>query len=162
MDRFATLLTSPPGFNTFQFTYLHGISAEDVYHSPSWSQISQKVAQFRTSPVFAHNASFDAGVWKALDDFYAFARRCRMTSTAHTAPRKAWCRALRTTSYRPLPRLWFPATNLDHHRAESDAGGVRADRGGVGQDLAGPQLSSALRRDWMAVISVIVRSVALE
>lgn len=121
MDRFATLLAPPPGFNTFQFIYLHGISAEDVYHSPSWSQISQKVAQFSgTSPVFAHNASFDAGVWKALDDFYA----------CSTLPHDFYCSyrtakglvpGLENYKLPTVTQALVPGYRLDHHRAESDA-----------------------------------------
>ena len=121
VDRFATLLAPPRGFDAFEFTYLHGISARDVRRSPSWAQISQQVAQFSgASPVFAHNASFDAGVWKALDEFYA----------CSTLPRDFYCSyrtakglvpGLENYKLPTVTQALVPGYHLDHHRAESDA-----------------------------------------
>lgn len=71
VDRMATLLKPPPAFGDFKFTYLHGISARDVKDAPSWPDIADPVSRFIDGvPVYAHNASFDSGVWRDLDTFF--------------------------------------------------------------------------------------------
>ena len=121
VDRFSTLLKPPPGHDEFEFTYLHGISARDVADAPSWKFVEPYLRAFVDRlPVYAHNASFDRGVWVSLDSYYG----------TRTLPEEFYC------SYRTAKRLipglenyklptvtkaiapWF---RLDHHRADSDA-----------------------------------------
>lgn len=121
VDKFSTLLAPPRGFDTFEFTSLHGISARDVRRAPSWSQAVAQVSRFSNNgPVFAHNAPFDSGVWTSLDQFFG----------THTVPQDFYC------SYRTAKRLvpglenyklptvaahLVPGYSLNHHRADSDA-----------------------------------------
>lgn len=121
VDRVSTLLTPPPGFDYFKFTYLHGISAADVRTAPTWAEIADEVASFTGGlPMYAHNATFDANVWRGLDAFFHTA----------TLPRQFYC------SYRTAQRLvpglanyklptvtasLVPEYRLDHHQADSDA-----------------------------------------
>lgn len=120
-DKYSTLLSPPRGFNTFEFTYLHGISARDVRRAPSWNHVATNVAQFSSDvPVFAHNATFDSGVWTGLDQYFG----------TQTLPQDFYC------SYRTARRLvpglenyklptvaahLVPGYSLNHHRADSDA-----------------------------------------
>lgn len=121
VERYSTLLSPPRGFDYFKFTYLHGIGAQDVTRAPSWAQIAGEVADFTEGlPMYAHNATFDANVWRGLDAFF------------HTAtfPSQFYC------SYRTAQRLvpglvnyklptvtahLVPGFELDHHQADSDA-----------------------------------------
>ena len=121
VDRWATLLAPPPGLDYFQFTYLHGISARDVRSAPTWEQIADRVADFSAGlPMYAHNATFDAGVWAGLDKHF---------STV-TLPTQFYCSY--RTAQRMVPGLvnyklptvtahLVPGYELDHHKADSDA-----------------------------------------
>lgn len=121
VDRAATLIKSPAGFDEFEFTYLHGISARDVRNSPMWPDVAGFASRFVNGlPVHAHNASFDAKVWEDLDSFFG----------TQTAPNRFFC------SYRTARKLvpgldnyklptvtnaLVPGYRLNHHEAESDA-----------------------------------------
>lgn len=121
VDRYATLLAPPDEYGYFKFSYLHGIYPRDVRDAPTWGTVCGEVKRFvGARPVFAHNAAFDAGVWRALDTIFGTA----------TVPDAFYC------SYRTAQRLvpglvnyklptvtahLVPNFRLDHHRADSDA-----------------------------------------
>ncbi|AGJ77086.1 exonuclease [Cutibacterium avidum] len=121
VDRFNSLLRPPPGWDAFQFTYLHGISAADVQHSPMWPEIADEISEFvADSPVYAHNAMFDSRVWRQLDEYFGTV----------TLPSPFFC-SYRTAQrlIRGLPNYKLPTVlqacepnyHLNHHRADSDA-----------------------------------------
>ncbi|RTE48849.1 DNA polymerase III subunit epsilon [Actinobaculum sp. 352] len=121
VDRYSTLLKPPPGYDSFEFTYLHGISARDVKHAPMWPAVETGVSQFVGEfPVYAHNASFDARVWRDLDSFFG----------TSSLPQRFFCSYRTAQSIVPglddykLPTVvqaCAPGYRLDHHRADSDA-----------------------------------------
>lgn len=121
VERYSTLLKPPAGFDAFEFTYLHGISAADVADAPMWSDVAEAIDKFVDSlPVYAHNASFDASVWKDLDDFFG----------TKTLPKNFFCSYRTAKSLMPglvnykLPTVLAacnPSFHLNHHRADSDA-----------------------------------------
>lgn len=121
VERASMLIKPPPGFDRFEFTYLHGISARDVRRSPMWPDIAAWVAGFHGGlPVFAHNAAFDARVWRELDAFFG----------TQSLPQSFFCSY--RTAQRMVPGLenyklptvtkaLVPGFTLKHHRADSDA-----------------------------------------
>lgn len=121
VDRFVSYLLPPQGFQRFEFTYLHGISFADVQRAPSWDGIGGVVGDFIGAlPVFAHNAAFDARVWRELDTYYQ----------VNTYPRSFHCsyrlaaRVMPGLENHKLPtvaRACVPEYRLNHHRADSDA-----------------------------------------
>lgn len=60
-------LIRPPSLD-FQFTYIHGISAQDVRKAPSYADIHEAVIRHLHGAEFiaAHNASFDSSVLTAV------------------------------------------------------------------------------------------------
>ncbi|WP_022868837.1 exonuclease domain-containing protein [Schaalia vaccimaxillae] len=120
VDRYATMLKPPAGFDTFEFTYLHGIGPRDVRNAPMWPQVAEYIRQFVGDvPVWAHNSAFDSKVWTELDGYFG----------THTRPQRFYC------SYRTAQRLipglenyklptvlaaCAPEYQLNHHRADSD------------------------------------------
>lgn len=120
-ERFLTLLKPPRGFDRFDFTYLHGISKRDVKPAPIWPQVAPIISNFVGNlPVFAHNASFDASVWRDLDEFYS----------TRSLPQSFYCSYRTATQLMPglmnykLPTVveaCLPGYQLNHHRADSDA-----------------------------------------
>ena len=46
VDRLNTLIRPPKGWDSFEFTYLHGISAADVADAPGWINIADTVSHF--------------------------------------------------------------------------------------------------------------------
>lgn len=121
VDRFSTLLKPPSGWDVFEFTYLHGISHRDTRKAPAWGQVAQQVAAFVAGvPVYAHNATFDARVWRELDKYFG----------TTSVPDNVYCtyrlaeRALPGLDNYKLPtvsRHCAPSFRLEHHRADSDA-----------------------------------------
>ena len=121
IDRLNTLIRPPKGWDSFEFTYLHGISAADVADAPDWSNIADAVSHFvGGATVYAHNAAFDSRVWRQLDEYFG----------TTTLPSPFFC------SYRTAQRLipglpnyklptvlhaCAPDYQLNHHRADSDA-----------------------------------------
>ena len=121
VDRLNTLIRPPEGWDSFEFTYLHGISAADVVDAPLWANIADGVSQFVDgATVYAHNAAFDSRVWRQLDEYFG----------TTTLPSPFFC------SYRTAQRLipglpnyklptvlnaCAPTYRLHHHRADSDA-----------------------------------------
>ncbi|AOZ73475.1 DNA polymerase III subunit epsilon [Boudabousia tangfeifanii] len=119
--RYTTYLLPPEEYGHFEFTYLHGIDEETVANAPTWHEVAEDIADFVDQrPVYAHNASFDQGVWRALDRYYQL----------ETMPPEFYCSY--RTAQKLVPNLinyklptvvhaLDPAFNLDHHQADSDA-----------------------------------------
>ena len=121
VERACTLIKPPPGFDRFEFTYLHGISARDVRRSPMWPDIAAWVAGFHAGlPVYAHNAAFDARVWRELDAFFGTRTLpqsffCSYRTAQHMVP------GLENYKLPTVTKALVPGFKLNHHRADSDA-----------------------------------------
>lgn len=121
VGQYNTLLRPPAGFEHFEFSWLHGITFEDVAEAPRWPTVAAEVAEFVGSlPTYAHNAGFDQGVWAALDRHFH----------TSTLPERFYCTVLLSRRTAPgldnhkLPTVtdyYAPGFELNHHRADSDA-----------------------------------------
>ena len=69
-----SFLIQPPDLY-FCFTHIHGITAEDVRHEPTFPDVWQKMLPYFSEIDFAaaHNASFDSSVLAACCDRYGIA-----------------------------------------------------------------------------------------
>lgn len=121
VDAMCTYLKPPEEHIAFEFSHIHGIYRGDVEDAPSWFDIADEVVEFvGGAPVYAHNATFDAAVWRGLDRYYftgtypeAFYCTCRMAR-----------RMLPELADHTLPTVTeycAPGFALNHHRADSDA-----------------------------------------
>lgn len=121
VDQFDTLLRPPAGFEHFEFSWLHGITFEDVVDAPRWPEAAPEVARFVADlPTYAHNAGFDQGVWAALDQHFHTASLpekfyCTVQLSRRTAPGLDNHKLPTVTDY------YVPGFELNHHRADSDA-----------------------------------------
>ncbi len=121
VDRFITLIKPPVGFDSFEFTYLHGISARHVRRAPSWNEIAGAVESFVEGlPVYAHNASFDSRVWGELDEFFGTFTRpevfyCSYRTTKNLIP------DMENYKLPTVTKALVPGFKLNHHEASSDA-----------------------------------------
>lgn len=116
-----TYLRPPEEHIAFEFSHIHGIYRGDVEDAPSWFDIADEVVEFvGDAPVYAHNATFDAAVWRGLDRYFF----------TGTMPKRLYCTA--RMARRLLPELpdhrlptvaayCAPGFQLAHHRADSDA-----------------------------------------
>lgn len=121
VERVSTLLRPPIGYDRFEFTWLHGIGADQTANAPSWGESSEMIKEFVGElPVYAHNASFDSKVWSDLDGYFG----------TGTYPSKFYCsyrlaqRTVPGLSNYKLPTVAYacaPEFHLDHHKADSDA-----------------------------------------
>lgn len=121
VEGFCTYLRPPEEHIAFEFSHIHGIDRGDVEDAPSWFDIADRVVEFvGGAPVYAHNATFDASVWRGLDRYYF----------TGTFPEEFYCTA--RMSRRLLPQLpdhtlptvaayCAPGFRLNHHRADSAA-----------------------------------------
>lgn len=121
VDTLCTYLRPPEEHIVFEFSHIHGIDRGDVEDAPSWFDIADRVVEFvGSAPVYAHNATFDASVWRGLDRYYF----------TGTYPEAFYCTC--RTSRRLMPELadhtlptvaayCAPGFRLNHHRADSDA-----------------------------------------
>lgn len=121
VDSFCTYLRPPEEHIEFEFSHIHGIYRGDIEDAPSWFDIADDVVDFvGDAPVYAHNATFDASVWRGLDRYYF----------TGTVPAQMYCTA--RMARRLLPELadhtlptvsafCAPGFALNHHRADSDA-----------------------------------------
>ena len=121
VDELCTYLRPPEEHIAFEFSHIHGIYRGDVEDAPSWFDIADAVMEFvGDAPVYAHNATFDASVWRGLDRYYF----------TGTFPERMYCTC--RLSRRMLPELadhrlptvasyCAPGFVLNHHRADSDA-----------------------------------------
>lgn len=116
-SRECRLIRPPRG--RFQFTYIHGITWEDVAESPDFAEVWEDL-----QPIFegadylaAHNASFDRGVLAA----------CCLAAGLEAPPLEFACTvkiARRVWNIRPtkLPNVCdYLGLPLQHHDAASDA-----------------------------------------
>ncbi len=120
-QRLTTYLRPPAEYDSWEFTYLHGISRADTRNAPDWSEVIPQISQFvGDCPVYAHNAPFDAKVWSDLDRHFGL----------NSVPRRFYCSYRLARSVRPglvnykLPTVtnsFVPGFELDHHQADSDA-----------------------------------------
>lgn len=120
-EKFTSFIRPPRGFGRFVHTKIHGITSDMVADAPNWAEIVNEVSSFVGDlPVFAHNASFDRGVWEALDAYYGFS----------TVPKEFYCSMYIARRFLPeLPNHKLPTVlaacapgfKLNHHEAESDA-----------------------------------------
>ncbi|MCL1875857.1 MAG: 3'-5' exonuclease [Synergistaceae bacterium] len=71
IDAERTFLIRPPNRN-FRFTYIHGISWEDVQDSPTFAEIFDEISGFIKDAdyLLAHNAPFDRGVLKSCCEYW--------------------------------------------------------------------------------------------
>ena len=117
VERWHSLIQPPR--RTFFFTYLHGISWNDVKGKPKFDQIMPEIRRLLEPVDFvaAHNASFDRSVLRACCDLYGLAHIGLPFVCTVKLARKAW--ALKPAA---LPNvcahLRIP---LKHHDAESDS-----------------------------------------
>lgn len=121
VDQLVTFIKPPREFRHFEFTWLHGISAADVEHSPTWDQLAREITDFIGAyPLWAHNSTFDHKVFKALDSYWG----------TRTAPKNIFCTYRTAKKLRPglvnykLPtvtRAFAPDFTFTHHRADDDA-----------------------------------------
>lgn len=121
VGRYSTYIRPPAGYDRFEFTWLHGISARHVADAPAWDQATEQVEDFvGDDPVYAHNAAFDSRVWRELDAHFS----------TDTVPRRFYCsfrlaqRAVPGLVNYKLPTViheCVPEFDLDHHQADSDA-----------------------------------------
>jgi len=121
VGQMCTYLRPPEEYILFEFSHIHGIDRGDIEDAPSWFDIADDVVEFvGGAPVYAHNATFDAAVWRALDRYYF----------TGTYPKRFYCTC--RLSRRLLPHLadhtlptvaeyCAPGFTLNHHRADSDA-----------------------------------------
>lgn len=121
IGREVTYICPPPGYDRFEFTWLHGISAKQTQSAPQWDEVAERLDAFVDgAPVFAHNASFDARVWRELDSHFG----------TISIPQKFYCSYRLAQRVVPgLPNYKLPTVTkacapqfqLEHHRADSDA-----------------------------------------
>lgn len=113
-----TILIRPPQ-REFIFTYLHGISWEDVSEMPDfggwWPEISSRLQG--VDFIAAHNASFDRGVMAACCQTFSVAPPGNPYVCTVQLARKLWnvfpTKLPHVCSYLNIP--------LNHHDAASDA-----------------------------------------
>lgn len=121
VDQLCTYLRPPEEYILFEFSHIHGIDRGDVEDAPSWFDIADHIVDFvGGAPVYAHNATFDASVWRGLDRYYftgtypdQFYCTCRMAR--RLLPHLADHRLPTVAGY------CAPGFALNHHRADSDA-----------------------------------------
>lgn len=121
VEEFCTYLRPPEEYIVFEFSHIHGIDRGDVEGAPSWFEIADDVVDFISGvPVYAHNATFDASVWRGLDRYYC----------TGTYPEEFYCTCrMARRVYPELPNHTLPTVTeycapgfkLNHHRADSDA-----------------------------------------
>ncbi len=118
VDRWFALIRPPPG--DFVFTYLHGISPEDVATAKTFGEHWPAIQMFcsDTPMLAAHNAAFDREVLQACCRFYHIKPpRYQFVCTVQAA-RWAWPRLPRHTLDAVCRKVDVP---LNHHDAQSDA-----------------------------------------
>lgn len=121
IDRMSTLIKPPSGFDHFEFTHIHGITARDVRNAPSWHEIAPYALSFSAGlPTYAHNASFDKKVWEDLDTYF---RTCTIPSDFFCSYRTAQELIPGLDNYKlpTVTQILVPWYQLNHHNACSDA-----------------------------------------
>lgn len=111
-------LIRPPE-DDFVFTYIHGLSWEDVHDQPNWAGLWPELAPWFAGVDFlaAHNAPFDRGVLRGTAAHHRLdAPETPFLDTVSVA-RKVW-KIFPTKLNLVCERLGIP---LNHHEALSDA-----------------------------------------
>ena len=113
-----SLLLRPPS-DEFEFTYIHGLSWDDVRRSPSFGDVWNEMAAFAgTSKFFAaHNAPFDRGVLEACCAGAGIKPPKLEWVNTVTVARQVWS-IFPTKLSDVSAKLSIP---LNHHEALSDA-----------------------------------------
>ncbi|MFE9246143.1 exonuclease domain-containing protein [Nocardiopsis sp. NPDC006938] len=121
VDRFTTLIRPPDpvAFFSRHNTAVHGITAADVAHAPTWDRVRDQLVEFaRGGALVAHNAPFDMG---------ALRQACAHTGLALPAFDYACTLALSRRTW-DLPDHRLPTVSAHvghtvtrHHRADADA-----------------------------------------
>lgn len=114
----AVHLIRPPS-PEFVFTYIHGISWDDVKEAPTFNQVWQEIYPHFEGVDFiaAHNAGFDKGVLKGCCQTYGIEPPAIPFTCTVTLARKTW--QLYPTKLSDVCR--FLKIDLNHHEALSDA-----------------------------------------
>lgn len=124
ISEYHSLIKPPDELNFFEFTHIHGLTERDVLNSPTWREVGGSIRKVvGDSVVYAHNASFDRSVWKALDEHYSMTTVSDQVFCSMEVAKK---HLLGLTDYR-LPTVLkavAPDFELKHHDAVSDAEGV--------------------------------------
>jgi len=111
-------LIRPPSSH-FQFTYIHGITWNDVAEASDFGRVWDDIQIHfdEVDFVAAHNASFDRGVLNACCDTYGLISPALSYLCTVRLARDMW--GVRPTK---LPDVCnFLGIKLDHHHADSDA-----------------------------------------
>ncbi len=110
-------LIKPPRKN-FYFSYLHGITWEDVRHKPTFAKIWPKIERMMNGVDFivAHNARFDMGVLRACCARYQIPSPEVPFQCTMILSRRLW-RLYPTNLPAVCRHFGIP---LDHHNAASD------------------------------------------
>ncbi|MDA5194505.1 3'-5' exonuclease [Govanella unica] len=114
----AVHLIRPPSLE-FRFTWVHGITRDDVADAPDFATLWPEIAPFFEGVDFisAHNARFDRGVLEGCCDTYGLTPPPLPYLCTVDLARKMW--NLRPTKLPDVCR--YLAIPLDHHRADSDS-----------------------------------------
>ncbi len=117
ITHFESYLIKPPR-SYFEFTYLHGISPEDVKNSPTFKELWPSISHhFRGIDfVVAHNASFDKGVLEQCCSYYGIMPPSIKFNCTMKLSRQLW--NIRPTKLSDVSRHF--RIPLDHHQAASD------------------------------------------
>ena len=108
-----------PPFETFEFTYLHGIDWATVRDEPTFAELWPRLVGFFKGIDFAaaHNAEFDAGVLRASCDWYGLPFPDVSFECTVRIARASW--NVRPTTLRHV--AGYLGLSLNHHHAASDA-----------------------------------------
>jgi DNA polymerase III subunit epsilon len=111
-------LIRPPD-RQFAFTYIHGLTWDDVREAPTFAELWPVLAETLGDVDFlaAHNASFDRRVMEACCRTYGLARPSQQFVCTVKVARTVW-RLFPTKLPDVCRHLNIP---LDHHQADSDA-----------------------------------------
>ncbi len=117
ITHFESYLIKPPT-NYFEFTYLHGISSNDVKDSPTFKELWPTISHhFRGIDfVVAHNATFDQSVLERSCSHYGIALPSITYNCTMKLSRRHW--NIRPTKLSDVCRHF--GIPLDHHQAASD------------------------------------------
>ncbi|HPN31288.1 MAG TPA: 3'-5' exonuclease [bacterium] len=113
-----SVLIRPPE-KWFKFTYIHGITWDDVENEPDFSGVWPKIKPFFDNIDFAvaHNINFDAGVLNACCGYYQIPVPEIQFKCSLQLSRKAW----NLDSYSLNNICSHFSIPLNHHNALSDA-----------------------------------------
>lgn len=116
-DSLVTLIRPPT--DEFRFTYIHGLTWDDVKSSPTFGEVWPEIEAVIAPCEFlvAHNAPFDKGVLNACCAHYDIPETPKRWSCTVRAAREAWDMPSHKLDV-VCEHLRIP---LDHHEALSDA-----------------------------------------